>query len=351
MGKVQKYDIIIVGAGGAGLSLASAIAQTKGLSNKSVLLLDKTIKEGNDRTWCFWENGRGAYDADFYRKARAQVDEATNIDFRIGEVISIDENQGVVNCIDQKYVGEFIFSSKLSSDISFADHLYTDQHFGGWFVEFEEKVFDSEAATFMDFRIDQNNEHRFCYVLPLSDRKALVEVAIFSNSHLTNDGYDEIIEDYIKEYVSKSQYLILEKEYGIIPMTNYPFWNHNKGKLFHIGTAGGAVKPSSGFAFKRIQQHTKLIIDCLLTNQALSNSYKIFRGRHLWYDSIMLHVLEEQKIPGEKVFSDLFEKTEVNIILRFLDGATSLSDDLQIIKAPAKWPFIKGMSKVVSPFK
>ncbi len=384
MSTEQKYDIIIVGAGAAGLSLASRIAETPELNDKRILLLDRELKSGNDRTWCFWEHGKGNYDDvltqswhnvyfhskyvsrrlglqpyaykmlrsnDFYNQTQSIVKASSNVDFVIDSVDEIDSQKGRVVGKNSVYLADIIFSSKFPDGLDFSNHLYTDQHFGGWFVEFEDDVFDQEAATFMDFRIDQNDEHRFCYVLPINSKKALVEVAIFSNTHQNKDGYDNIIRKYIEDYISKSKYKIDEKEYGVIPMTNYPFWKHNNGKLYHIGTAGGAVKPSSGFAFRRIQQHTERIVNCLKTNTSIKNSYKVFRGRHLLYDSIMLHVLEEQKVAGDKVFSDLFEKTDVDVILRFLDGDTSWSGDLQIMKAPAKWPFIKGMAKVISPLK
>ena len=384
MSTQQKYDIIIVGAGAAGLSLATRIAETSELNDKRVLLLDREQKSGNDRTWCFWEHGKGRFDeiitqsrhniyfhsqyisrrlglepyvykmlrsSDFYNHTLASIESSSNVDFVMDIVVGVNSQEGKVICSKGTYQADIVFSSKLPEGLDFSNHLYTDQHFGGWFVEFEDDVFDKDAATFMDFRIDQNDEHRFCYVLPINSKKALVEVAIFSKNHLTKDGYDDIIEGYIEGYISRSKYKIEEKEYGVIPMTNYPFWKHNEGKLYHIGTAGGAVKPSSGYAFRRIQQHTERIIDCLKSSTSIKNSYKIFRGRHLLYDSIMLHVLEEQKIAGDKVFSDLFEKTDVNVILRFLDGDTNLSGDMQIMKAPTKWPFVKGMAKVISPFK
>ena len=41
MSTQQKYDIIIVGAGAAGLSLATRIAETSELRNRRVLILDK----------------------------------------------------------------------------------------------------------------------------------------------------------------------------------------------------------------------------------------------------------------------------------------------------------------------
>jgi len=383
MSTKQKYDIIIVGAGAAGLSLASQIAQNVSLQDKSVLLIDKEVKSGNDRTWCFWENGSGAYDDiltkswpnvyfhskyitrrlgldpyaykmlrsdDFYRKTMSIISSSSNVKFITDTVEDVDGNEGIVKCNTTTYTANLVFSSRVPDGIDFTKHLYTDQHFGGWFVDFEEDVFDSEAATFMDFRVDQKDEHRFCYVLPINKRKALIEVAIFSKNLLSRSGYDEIISAYIEQYVSTKKYKVEEKEYGVIPMTNYPFWKHNTGKLYHIGTAGGAVKPSSGYAFRRIQQHTQQIIDCLISKKSVTQSYKIFRGRHLLYDSIMLHVLEEQKIPGDKVFSDLFENSNVDVLLKFLDGDTSIAGDIQIMRAPAMWPFIKGMAKVISPF-
>jgi len=332
MSEIQKYDIIIVGAGAAGLSLASSIAQTEMLSHLQVLLLDKSEKKGNDRTWCFWESGDGDYD-DILTRSWPSVYFHSN---SLSTKLDIDP-----------YISDMVFSSKLPIDIDYSKSLYTDQHFGGWFVEFQEDVFDSDTATFMDFRIDQNNEHRFCYVLPLTGRKALVEVAIFSNDHQDQNGYDQILADYISEYISESDYSIKEREYGVIPMTNYSFWDHNKGKLYHIGTAGGAVKPSSGYAFRRILQHTDRIIECLVSKGSISKSYDQFRGRHLLYDSTMLDVLEVQNISGAKVFSDLFKNAKPDLILKFLDGDTTFIEDIGIMKSVPIWPFIKGMSRVM----
>ena len=50
---MTKFDIIIVGTGAAGLSLAYHLSKSI-WSDKSILLLDKDNKEKNDRTWCFW---------------------------------------------------------------------------------------------------------------------------------------------------------------------------------------------------------------------------------------------------------------------------------------------------------
>ena len=41
--------------GASGLILASRICDDDYFKNKSVLLIEKDIKNTNDRTWCFWE--------------------------------------------------------------------------------------------------------------------------------------------------------------------------------------------------------------------------------------------------------------------------------------------------------
>lgn len=375
----ETYDYIIIGAGAAGLSLAIAISESQHLSEKKVLIIDKQKKSGNDRTWCYWEDTVGAYDhlltaqwsvlkfysktlekaldiapykykmlrsSDFYTYAHEIIDNNNNIVSVTDEVLDIHSETGVIVCEQASYQGKMIFSSKMPDNINFSDALYVDQHFGGWFVQYPHDVFDAEAATFMDFRIAQHDESRFLYVLPIDRRTALVEVAIFSNDHLSRSGYDQILEDYLREYYKEESYRVIDKEYGVIPMTNYPFWHHNTDKLYHIGTAGGAAKPSSGYAFKRIQNHTRALLHCLEKGTSPKTSYQIFRGKHLLYDSILLHVLMEQNIPGEEVFTDLFRNAEVTTILKFLDGESSFAQDIGVFRAPVKWPFIKGLVKV-----
>jgi len=57
-----SFDIAIIGAGAAGLHLALAIGKDSFFSNKKILILDKSLKEENDRTWCYWEKGEGLWD-------------------------------------------------------------------------------------------------------------------------------------------------------------------------------------------------------------------------------------------------------------------------------------------------
>ena len=47
-------------------------------------------------------------------------------------------------------------------------------------------------------------------------------------------------------------YRILERENAYIPMSDYAYWQHSTQRVWKIGTAGGWVQMSSGYAFTRI---------------------------------------------------------------------------------------------------
>ena len=60
--RMTNYDYIILGAGASGLMLAYRMASDTFFDDKSILIIDKEKQKGNDRTWCFWENGEGEWD-------------------------------------------------------------------------------------------------------------------------------------------------------------------------------------------------------------------------------------------------------------------------------------------------
>jgi lycopene beta-cyclase len=57
------FDFAIVGAGAAGLQLALAMNKDHFFQTRKIIILDKSAKNANDKTWCFWERGKGPYDS------------------------------------------------------------------------------------------------------------------------------------------------------------------------------------------------------------------------------------------------------------------------------------------------
>lgn len=372
----NEFDYIICGGGCAGLSLAMKLASPD-WSDKRVLLIDAKEKSKNDRTWCSWVVHEDEYSeiqkakwkniyfrgpgfskkieldpyhyrmirgVDFYKKAESVLSRSNHITRIIDHIHSIREEGDYVVVETEKasYQGKYAFKSFFDGSIDKKKYLYVDQHFKGFFIRTPQPIFDPKCATFMDFNIPQKNEIRFMYVLPEDKNTALVEVAIFSNEILTHGQYDAILTEYIEKNLQIKEYEILETEFGIIPMTNYPFYKHDTERIIHIGTAGGSVKPSSGFAFMRIQEHTDLIVDCLRRNIHPSKAQKLFKPIFKLMDSTLLDVFLLQKKSGAEIFAQFFKGNSVSQVFKFLDEKTEALDTLKIISKLDWPPFIKG---------
>jgi lycopene beta-cyclase len=369
----QGADFIICGAGCAGLSLAMHMIHSGRFSDKKILLIDKNPKHANDRTWCFWEKEKALFESivcnqwnklwfygenfssqlnigpyqykmirgiDFYEYCFNVISQQKNFDLlfeEVEEVFSNNKTGVVVN--GQKIFADYVFNSILFEKPKLQKNEYWMlQHFKGWIVETEEDYFGESTATLMDFRTNQNSGTAFCYVLPFNSKKALVEYTLFSPELLQQEEYDEGLRSYISDVLKISTYTILEKEFGVIPMTNFKFPSGQNNSI-NIGTAGGQTKGSSGYTFNFIQKHSRAIVD------ALVQTGKPFVGqssdRFHFYDSVLLKVLSDNSVPGKKVFTDLFKNNPVQNVLKFLDNETSLSEELKIISSLPTLPFLK----------
>ena len=61
--KETIFDLIICGGGASGLLLLKALGEDPFFDDHSILLIEKEIKNSNDRTWSFWERPNGPFDS------------------------------------------------------------------------------------------------------------------------------------------------------------------------------------------------------------------------------------------------------------------------------------------------
>ena len=371
---MQNHDYIITGSGASGLMLAYRMAKDSFFDNASILIIDKEKKTSNDRTWCFWENDKGEWDdlvhkswnkilfdshsykksiplqsytykmirsAKFYEKLWNFIDSKNNISFIKANVTSIlDTAEGA---LVETSTGRYR-AVKLLNSIDL-DQKYTRQeeypvllqHFTGWFIETKKNVFDDSVATFMDFTVDQKMNTRFMYVLPVSANKALFEYTLFSKDILTKEEYERELQKYL-ELNSISEYTIIEKEKGIIPMTSFKFWQDNSKNILNIGTVGGWTKASTGYTFKNTSKKTIQLIAFLKTENDFTNFRK--KTRFWFYDLLMLDVLANHNHLGSNLFSKLFQRNSLKNVFRFLDEETSFIEDLRIMLSMPPLRFI-----------
>lgn len=197
----------------------------------------------------------------------------------------------------------------------------------------------------MDYRLKDGNQTTFMYVLPFSKDQALIEFTYF-NEHLVEEiVYDTFIKTYIRDYLKIDQYHIIEKEKGQIPMTNFPFEQHNSKIITKIGTGGGWVKGSTGYSFKHTEKKVIKIINNLKANK--KPSVGLFRSKYKFYDKIFLKVLKDNNSMGEWIFEQFYSKNSVETMFRFLDEESSLIEELKIMWSLLSWSFVKAFFKTL----
>lgn len=375
----DHYDYVIVGAGASGLQLALAFVADSHFRDKQILLIDKDNKTKNDKTWSFWERGAGQWDSiiykswqkadfygkesdhisldlkpfvykslrseDFYAFAKRILGHHTQVDWIQGDVKTIEEGNGRIRVVleEQTYICQHCFDSRLTAEVlSVVTQRYVVlyQHFKGWIIEFDTDVFDDETFVMMDFRLQHKDSTSFTYVLPKSSRQALVEFTLFTKEVFNDSSkYDHYLKNYIQSYISDTAYRIKEVEQGVIPMTNYPFHEPRRDGITKIGTIGSWVRPSSGYAFKYIEKYVKAVLNNIKENRA--PDHKLLSPKTRLLDSILLDVLDKENHLGPDIFHSMYAKNSIQQILSFLDGETSLTEDVKIIRSFEKLPFLK----------
>ncbi len=369
----KTFDYIIAGGGMAGLSLAFLLDKSK-LREKKVLIIDREIKNQNDHTWCFWESGKGNFEdvvfrkwndvwfhgtqefnkllnlenyeykmiraVDFYKFIHAKLLRNNNFEIIQADILSV-ENGIIKTSLGDFEAQEFIFESTHKKTYDNPNYQNMLQHFLGFVIETEENCFKLNEATLFDFRVEQKNECRFAYVLPISENEALIEFTIFSDNLLEKNEYEIELKKYIADVLKIENYKIIDTEFGVIPMSDEPHVEFPAPKTIRIGTSAGYVKSSTGYSFQRTQRKLKNLVDSIQNGKFKTQNSKLGTSWKNYLDSTLLNVLLTKKHPADDVFTALFKNNQPNKVLKFLDEDTNLLEDFQIMRSVQIIPFSK----------
>ena len=103
----------------------------------------------------------------------------------------------------------------------------------------------------MDFRVPQNLGIHFMYLLPFDSNNALIESTVISTQVLPISWYNHQIKQYLSKYYSITDFNIIKRERGIIPLAQL---YSDDAFGIPIGMRAGALRASSGYAFSQIQK-------------------------------------------------------------------------------------------------
>ncbi|MFJ2398179.1 lycopene cyclase family protein [Streptomyces sp. NPDC087843] len=368
-----EADVAIVGAGAAGLSLAHRLScPAPGARRLSVLLLNAPPGplRPPSRTWCFWEPGRGPYDAAVtasWQQLRVHTSSGQAIEDAIApqryKMIRSDDFESLIarDLAESEDVHRIEASVETVEGITDGAHVHARtvdgrpltvraswvfdsrplgslpaarttllQHFHGCFVRSDRPIFDLDTVELMDFRTPQPPRGlSFGYVLPICRREALVEYTEFSSAVLSQPGYQTALRHYTEVVLGLTGLEVVSAETGVIPMTDAPFARQTASTVFRIGAAGGATRPSTGYTFAAVQRQTQAVASALRAGRRpLPPPAHSARSRAM--DAVMLRALASGRVEGAAFFSGLFSQVPMERLLRFLDGRTRLYEDLLV---------------------
>ena len=368
------YDYAIIGGGCSGLSLALKLIK---LNKKIIIIENKKNYLMNDKTWSFWNTYKTIFEKiifnkyskwticsdkknyqtkkskykyltirsiDFYNYCLDIINKNKNIDIIFScKVNSLIEKKKYVEITSnkKKILSKLIFNSTINNN----SKCELWQHFLGYKIKFENNIVDKDNCTLMDFDYCNKDLINFIYILPYDKKNLLIESTFYSENIFNKKIYRDNLELYIKNKFPKKKYLIIDEEYGKIPLKKYNEVQKTK-RILSIGTISGSIRPSTGYSFLSIQKQTDSIIKYIEKN---SNFYK-FKYRHYnpineWMDSIFLKIIINKPLEFKKIILKMFTNTNGNDVIKFLSSEDNIYDKIKIILRLPKLIFIMALFK------
>ena len=364
-------DAVVVGGGASGLALVQRLA-LDGWADRQVLLVDDHHSPVAARSWACWSTGpvspppavswsalrvhadgrdirvrlqeyryhlvRGA---DLRQTVEAAVGGAPGFGVRRGSVEAVrDTGDGAEAVVDgERLRARWAFDSR-PRDPGPSVAVWLSFH--GWQVRTSSDAFDPRVPTLMDFRTPQRGEVRFVYVLPISARAALVELTRFG-ARGALDGAAEL-EAYVGSVLRPGPYEVVREESGLLPLV-VPPPRTMEGRVLPIGNRGGMLKASTGYAYARIQRDSAAVAASLVRN-GHPFDLPAPSTRHRFLDAVLLEVVARDPAAVEPAFARLFSRNRGDVVLRFLDEATSRAQEARLVATLPRAPFLRAAGRL-----
>jgi lycopene beta-cyclase len=369
--------LIVLGAGCAGLSLAAALVR-EGV-REQVLVVDRRTTWPDDRTWCFWDTGDvahadlarhswGSWEVvtparrataharrhpyvhlkarDLYDRLLIELDAAPNVELLAGRVVRsvTEDGDGVTVRTDAGVlrgarawdamggVGPLLRGRA-------AGAVELRQAFLGQEVELGRPAFRPGVATLMDFRVGQEDGLHFVYVLPFSPTRALVEDTHIGTVPVAPARRRETLRAYLAEHHGGDEVTVLAEERGNLAMSTWAFPATRSPRLGAVGAAAGAVRPSSGYAFARLQRHVAAVAAAVASGRPAPAGPH--GGRRAVLDRIFLEALAMNPKGFPEHFRALAAGVPGDVFARFMSDRSSPLDEARVMRALPVAPFAR----------
>ncbi len=346
------------------------------------IVLEAREKYVGDRTWCFWDDGSAPLHAlvahswpavtvragsiastldcgktpyrmlpaqAFYDAAMATIAATGRITLeQPSRVIAPPEKTGGLWRVETSLgprTARMIVDTRPMVPVRGGAVLW--QSFAGREVECAQPVFDPAIAELMDFFPPDPDRVAFAYVLPVSPTRALIEFTVFGPDPLDRASLAADLDGAVMGRTGGAACTVLREESGILPMGIAPQPESADPTFVRAGLTAGAARPSTGYAFQRIQRWADACAEALLHGRPpASHTPDPLLVRAM--DRILLAVIRGDPEAAPRLFATLFARADTARIIRFLSDRGTLADYAAIAWALPKLPFIRRLPHAVS---
>ncbi|MFT6284750.1 MAG: lycopene beta-cyclase [Arenicella sp.] len=380
------YDLIIIGAGAAGLSLLLALDDAE--YTQSVKLVERSAGPQNDRIWSFWNNNSVPdYLKPIITREWQNWDISTDncnysmshSHYRYCSIRSESLINLVLERIQTKPYLDIEFDCDVMSVDSVNDHVLVTtqggqltarrivdtrppplkmQHNGllqcfyGEEIVTDSDVFDASSVKLMQQLTSSELGIEFIYILPFSAHHALVEFTCFSATILDRSVLQARLRSRMHEITGGQKYNVERKECAVLPMYCVDENINNKNKhLIYAGIAGGAMRASTGYSFLACQRWAKQCASELKLSPSTLSSFRPIGSVYQKMDRLMLAVLRHDMAIGVTLFVQMFKKVKPARFARFMTEQATIFDFICVIWAMPMLPFLRALFRVLIPRK
>ena len=357
-------DLIILGGGCAGLSLALRLAEQPG-DCRRVAVLETREAYWNDRSWCFWRLGQHRFDPlikrswsqvtvrsqkgtvqvdcarspyqllearTFYDYATQRIAASAAVQLRLGATVlgppqpvpggwRIETSAGALTSAR-------IIDTRPPASPRLGEAMLWQSFLGEELIS-DRAVFDPTRVELMDFASDLPGAVAFTYVLPITSDRALVETTLFDPQPRGPAYLAGRQKMAVERLLDGASCHVVRTEAGILPMGI----NRREAVLgrgySRAGLMSGAARPATGYAFQRIQRWAD---GCSTALRNGLDPIGHFRDPLLtrFMDDLFLDVMRCHPERGPELFTRLFARTATPRIVRFLSDRASFLDRVAV---------------------
>ena len=360
-------DLIILGGGCAGLSLASRLAHQS--PKVRVVVLEARTCYQEDRTWCGWRTephffddcvvsqwnqwrvinptrsltlGSASYPYQMlnskliYEKACNLIRGSRSVNLMTGAMVKdvIDCERKVTVCLGDGTILTAPWAVDTRPQQRSLQAPWLWQNFVGYVVHLEDERQGmwGSLPTLMDFQPASDSVAQFMYILPLSANSYLCEWTRFAKI----PGERDLIEAELRTWLdheTNGGWTMERQEFGSLPMA--PPLENFQHRIVDGGTRGGSLRASTGYAFHAIQRWADT---CAASIVKTGIPVPPRRNRLIEsMDELFLRVLQQESTSAALLFSRLFGDCDPDQLVRFLAGIPRY-DDLWAVVSSLPWP-------------